>query len=160
MARLPRVMPVVLLFATIARGEGFTPSLSVSDGKDHRVSAVSTAGLHKPLEKRESMHAAADADFVAEWKMVRSAPNEEKDVLVHFFVVKIDRVGEAPPPLDPGIVLMESALTMDFPAGNKATAKLRFRLNEPGIYLVRVEAGADPRKAVQPDFAELELIAK
>ena len=150
----------VLLFASSARAEGYGASLTVSDGKDHQVSATPTAGLHKPLDRRPSLAAGADAEFTAEWKVVRTAHDEEKDVLVHFYVVKIEREGQAPPPLDPKIVVMESALTMDFPPGEKSSAKLRFRLPEAGRYLVRIEAGGDPRKAVQPDFAELELSAK
>jgi hypothetical protein len=152
-------LPIVLL-ASVASGEGYSPSLTVSDGKDHQASATPTAGLHKPLDRRPSLAAGADAEFTAEWKVVRTAKDDEKDVLVHFYVVKIDREGQAPPPLDPKVVVMESALTMDFPPGEKSSAKLRFRLPEAGLYLVRIEAGGDPRKAVQPDFAELELSAK
>ena len=40
-------------------------------------------------------------------------------------------------------VVIESALTMDFPAGESAKATLPFHVEGPGVFLIRVEAGGD-----------------
>jgi hypothetical protein len=106
------------------------------------------------------MQAAADSQFTATWKVVRHAKDGTKDTLVHFYVVKVDRQGQAPPALDPSVVVLESALTMDFPTGEVAGGTQRFRVDGPGIYLVRIEAGGDPDKPGLEDFAEMELVVK
>jgi hypothetical protein len=102
----------------------------------------------------------ADASFTAVWKVSRSAKTDTKDVLVHFYVVKTDRQGQAPPALEPGHVVIECALTMDFPPNQTSAGTQQFRVDGPGVYLVRIEAGADPEKPGTADYAEMELVVK
>jgi hypothetical protein len=49
---------------------------------------------------------------------------------------------------------------MDFPKDKAAHGLQPFRISDPGVYLVRIEAGGDPDAPGKEDFAELELVVK
>lgn len=151
---------LVLLSTLSARAGGFDASLELSNGKSS-VSAKSDARKDaSPLTHRAVIKSSVDALLTAKWKVVRAAKDELKDALVHFYVVKLERQGQAPPPLEPTRVTVESALTMDFSQGQASSATQPFRVDGPGIYLVRIEAGGDPEKAGPESFAEMELVVK
>lgn len=164
--QLAWVTPAVLLLllGAVARGAGYDVSLELSNGKDSAAakSKPGTDGPPRadPLAHRAVLQAAADGSFTLKWKVVRTAEDETKDVLVHFYVVKAAHQGQAPPPLEPTQVVLEGAVRMDFPKGEAASGTQPFRLDEPGIYLVCVEAGGDPDTPGSAETAELELVAK
>lgn len=144
----------------IASAAGFVAELKVSDGHTTRSAGSGTPRDAGPGAHRPSLDAPADRPFTAEWTVTRTGSAEAKDVLVHFYVVKLDRPGQAPPSLNPEKVAIESALTMDFAKGKSSHAAMQFRVDGPGIYLVRIEAGGDPDKPGQEDYAELQLTVK
>jgi len=156
---------LLLLLGGVARGAGYDVSLELSNGKDSATATSKPAGDGPvphvdPLAHRAVLQAAADGSFTLKWKVTRTAQDQAKDELVHFYVVKVEHQGQAPPPLEPTQVVLEGAVRMDFPNGDTATGTQPFRLEEPGIYLVCVEAGGDPDKPGTADAAELELVAK
>ena len=61
------------------------------------------------------------------------------DVVVHFFIVRQEKVGQKEiPPLGDDVVL-ETAFDLDFRPGGKAGARNTLRIDSPGVYLIRVE---------------------
>ena len=147
---------IVLFACSVTWGSGFAVNLELSEGKKHlstesRQKSQPALGSH-----RESMNGSASSQFTLHWKVLRTAHDTSTDVLIHCYVVRLDRSGQASPALEPKRVVLESALTMDFPAGDSATATLPFRVDGPGVFLVRVEAGA----GAPGDYAEVELMAK
>ena len=152
------VIAMVPLIGSTAHGAGFALSLDVSQGKTTQT--VRAGVVAHPLHPRAALNGSASVPFVATWKVARSGADEAKDVLVHFYVVHLERPAEAPPPLDPRKVEIESALTMDFPSGKTAGATLPFRIDRPGVYLVRIEASEASENAERRDFVEIELVVK
>jgi hypothetical protein len=150
----------VLMVAAAARGAGYEISLKVSDRQHEQAVTSKAPELHKPGEARTSMEARPGEKLTAAWKVVRSARDEAKDVLVHFYVVRIGRAGEAPPPLDPVKVPIESALTMDFPSNEASSATLQFKIDQPGMYLVRVEARPNSEEPGHEEYAAVDLVVK
>jgi hypothetical protein len=148
-----------LMAADVSHAGGFGASIALTDGKTNRASS-SKSPTSAPTARRIVLQGSVDGSFTVNWKVVRNGNEEAKDVLVHFFVVKLDRQGQAPPALDPAVVILECALTMDFPHDQATRATQQFRVDEPGLYLVRIEAGADPEKPGIEDFAEIELVVK
>ena len=62
-----------------------------------------------------------------------------KGVKVRYYVVRVDKVRQKTvPPLEEGVVT-GGEIVMNFKPKCKAGARLRFRVSEPGIYLVRVD---------------------
>jgi hypothetical protein len=151
---------LILLVSVPAIGAGFDATLELKDDKTSQTSKSKAASMPDPLAHRAVLEASTGSLFTATWKVVRSGKGELKDALVHFYVVKMDRQGQAPPVLDPAIVVIESAITMDFPPGVSSGGTQRFRVDGPGVYLVRIEAAGDPDKPGVEDFTELELVVK
>lgn len=149
---------VLLAWGTLAHAAGFQVELKVGDGK------TTQSQKSKPSAPGEAIHRivleSSVAPFSATWKVTRIDPVELDDALVHFVVVKLDRQGQAMPPLEPDKVPIECAVTMDFPKDKSATGTQPFHVDSPGVYLVRIEAGGDPDKPGQEDFAEIELVVK
>jgi hypothetical protein len=106
------------------------------------------------------MEASVGSSFTATWKVLRTSRDEGKDVLVHFYAVRIGRAGEAPPPLEPAKVPIETALTMDFPPNAASDATLRFKVEQPGIYLVRVEVRPNSQELGHEEYAAMDLVVK
>lgn len=150
---LTAIAALALVSAQAASGVGFSLVLNVSDGKTRQ--SVETERQRPAIApmRRTIVEGSTGSQFTSDWKVTRAAKDTAADVLVHFYVVRLDKTGEAPPPLDPKRVVVESALTMDFPPGETARASMPFRVDGPGVYLIRIEAGSD-------DFVELEMVVK
>ena len=157
-----RTFALILLTLALPGGRaaaaGFEVSLRVSQ-QDREAAATKPANVAKAIKKRAVFEGDVARPFTAKWKVVRAAKQEEKDVLVHYYVVKIERSGQAAPPLEPKRVIVESALTMDFPPGQSSESSVQFRIDEPGVYLMRIETGSGDQPEAQ-DFAEIELLVK
>ena len=82
-----------------------------------------------------------------------------KNIVIHFFVVKQERIGQQDiPKLNKG-VLVESALTMDFEPKDRTKGELTFTIDMPGAYLIRVETiGAAADAEGHEHFAALDLV--
>jgi hypothetical protein len=78
------------------------------------------------------------------------------DVVVHFFVARQEKAGQKELPDLRGDVVLESAFDMDFKPGGKAGARSNFKIDTPGVYLIRVET-----RQTQSDhehFAAIDLV--
>ena len=92
-----------------------------------------------------------------QWLLTNVYPHKTlENVVVHFYIARQDKVGQKElPDLGEGVVL-ESAFDIDFKPGAKAGARNTVRIDEPGVYLVRVETrqtGSD-----HEHFAAVDLV--
>ena len=64
-----------------------------------------------------------------------------ENVVVHFYVARQAKVAqkETPDLAVDGVVVVETAFEMDFKPGAKAGARTTFKVDTPGVYLVRCE---------------------
>jgi hypothetical protein len=79
-----------------------------------------------------------------------------ENVVVHFVVVRQEKVGQKEVPDVKGDVVLESAFDMDFRPGGKAGQRTTMKISEPGVYLIRVET-----RNTQSDhehFAAIDLV--
>jgi hypothetical protein len=152
-----------MLISAPRRGSAntFNITLTVAAG-DHKQTASSAVDIAKDHSSpvRPAMQAAPGQRFTARWKVTCIGKEPLKDVLVHFYVVRIDKLGQAPPALEPQEVVIESAQTMDFAAGSTTSAELQFKPDHAGIYLIRVEAQGAADGDGHEDFAALDLVVK
>ena len=63
-----------------------------------------------------------------------------ENVVVHFYVVRENKVGQKELPDLKGDVVLESAFDMDFKPGAKAGGRTTLKIDVPGVYLIRVES--------------------
>lgn len=150
----------VFFCPALAHAAGFQVELKLGDGKITRSQRSKPASSPGQTVHRITLKSSADAPFSATWKVTRTDPAEAQDALVHFVVVKLDRPGQAVPPLEPARVPIECALNMDFAKDKTAAGTQPFHVDSAGVYLVRIEAGGDPDKPGQEDYAEIELVVK
>jgi len=143
----------------VARAHHFAIDLVAESGGKGQTANAETLAAGVKAKTRAVLHVKAGARVKVKWTVTNShAKDSFKDVLVHFFVVKEDQVGQqVVPKLGKGVIV-ESALTMDFRPGDKTRGELTFTIDVPGAYLLRLETiGA----AIEPDahehYATLDL---
>jgi|GEM_PF-4484173 len=148
----PLILFGAMLIVSSARAQTFTGNLELVDGSRHEsTSSQKAQAAPKTVAKRAHFEVKAGAKLQIRWKITCISKDSFKDVLVHFYVVPITKAGQAPPPLDPKIVKMESAQTMDFSNGVSTSAELGFGPDEPGVYLVQIEV-PDQQMSVAMDL--------
>jgi hypothetical protein len=138
----------------------FEIDLEVTSGKEKKAAHAEAVGLGSKPKARAVIAIKAGAAVTVKWKLSNiDARATFKDVLVHFFVVKEQMLGQAfVPKLDPKDVAVESALTMDFKPRDKNEGELKFTIAKPGSYLLRLETiGAAVGKDGHEHFAAFDL---
>ena len=89
---------------------------------------------------RPALKAKAGDPIKVNWMLTNVYPHKTlENVVVHFFVVGVKKVGQKEAPDLSGDVVVESAFEMDFKPGAKAGLRNTLRIDKPGVYLVRVE---------------------
>ena len=93
------------------------------------------------------------------WMFTNVYPHKTlENVVMHFYVAKIEKVGQKDLPTLNEDVELEAAFDMDFKPGAKAGARSKVTLDEPGVYLVRVESkqtGSD-----HEHFAAIDVVVE
>jgi hypothetical protein len=159
-----------LLAAGPAAEPDFAIDLEVKAAKGSQTVHAQTSALGKnPIaalgekpKPRVTLQVKASEKVTVKWTLRRTAAQETaNDMLVHFYVVKIPKLGEPPPSKLDKDSVVETALTMDFKAKDKSDAELSFAIEEPGFYLLRLETipPASPRDD-PVYFAALDLIVQ
>jgi hypothetical protein len=126
-----------------------------------RACSTGVSGPNTKLGPRATLEVPLGKAITVNWKVTHTAGGPLKDVVIHFFVVKEEKAGQAAIPKLDRDVIAESALTMDFKPGDKQTAELVMQMDVRGTYLLRIESiGAAVGIGEHEDFAVLDLIVK
>ena len=149
-------------FSAPARADHFTIDLEVKAGGASKTVKADKAALGVKAKERQALTAKAGATMTVKWTVTSTAKSGVvKDVLVHFFVVREEKLGQASVPKLDKDVAAESALTMDFKPKDKAKGELSFTIASPGIYLLRLETiGAASGADGHEHFAALDVVIK
>src|SRR5207302_4377561 len=127
-------------FACAARADHFSIDVNARADEVIKSAATDTAGLGVKPRPRAVLEAKAGKTVTVKWTVTSTAKQAVvKDVLIHFFVVKEEKLGQATVPALDKNVAVESALTMDFKPKDKAKGDLSFKIDTPGTYLLRLE---------------------
>jgi hypothetical protein len=141
-----------------ARADQFTIDLVARSAKEPK---AGEAVYPAKQSARAALMAGADAPVTVKWTVRSAEPTSTvKDVLVHFFVVKLDKPNQQEVPKLTKNVVVESALHMDFRPKDKTGGEITFIVANPGIYLIRVELKGIADKDGREPFAALDLIAR
>jgi len=149
-----------LVAPSLGRADDFTIDLKVQAGKKPETAEAKYSSPDAKSSPRAVLMAAVDAPIGVKWHVRNTDKATVKDVLVHFFVVKIDRADQQEvPKLTKGVVV-ESALTIDFKAQDKTEGEISFTAPNPGRYLLRLELKNAGAKDGREPFAALELLVR
>ncbi len=107
---------------------------------------------------RPVVHAKAGEPIKVQYLFVNTYPNKTvQDVVVHFYIARIESEGQKDlPELAGDALVIENAFDMDFRPGGKAGGRTTVKIDTPGVYLVRVES-----RNTQSDhehFAAIDLV--
>ena len=160
-ATLLTALGVVLTATASSRADDFLFRINVDLG-DRQVRTEET--IEAPTTKQQQRPAAEfnhDQPVSVAWHAENTGKSEMfKDVLVHFFVVQEEKVGQAEVPKLTEDVTYEGALTMDFKPGQAADWKWTLNIHEPGNYLLRVETIGMASGHGHEHFAAMDLVVK
>src|SRR5437899_5058650 len=152
----------VLLLTLIvrpARADHFAIDLEARSGAAKRTAKTETAALAEKSKARAVLEAKAGKPITVKWAVTSTAKNGMvKDALIHFFVVKEEKVGQVALPKLDKQVTVESALTMDFKPKDKTEAELSFTIDTPGSYLLRLETRDSAGKEGHEHYAAMDLV--
>ena len=165
-----RPILIALLLAGLSQparvwADAFSMTLEVSCGAARQSATTQSdaprvpGAIQPPLVKRPLLQVAAGEKLTAKWKAANTGPQPAVDVLVHFYVVRIEKPGQAPPPLEPHEVVIETAGTMDLPPAGSTSAELQFLPDRAGAYLVRIEIPVSDQGG-QAHYAAIDLVVK
>lgn len=89
---------------------------------------------------RPVIKAKAGEPIRVNWTLTNAYPHKTlENVVVHFLIAREAKVGQKELPDPNGEFVVESAFEMDFKPGARVGQKNTVRIDEPGVYLIRVE---------------------
>jgi hypothetical protein len=98
---------------------------------------------------------------IVHWVITRGARQPAvKNVLVHFFVVPLEKAGQTSIPKGDKNNPVESAIVMDFKTGLKAQGEVTFTIKQPGAYLLRLETIGAGDTDGRESSAALDLVLR
>jgi hypothetical protein len=110
---------------------------------------------------RPVLEAGVGEAVTVRWSLTRGTGQPAlKNVLVHFFVAPEDKAGQAAVPKGDKNNPVESALVMDFKAGNKAEGEITLKIDRPGAYLLRLETIGASDVDGRESYAALDLVLR
>jgi hypothetical protein len=146
--------------SSAVRADEFTIELKAQAAKDSKTAEA----RHSPSDKKGEPRAVlsvANTAVTLKWTARKTDQGAiAKDVLVHFFVVKIDKPDQQEVPKLTKGVAAESALKMDFKTQDKAEGEITLTLPGTGCYLVRLELKGIAGKSGNDPFAALDVLVR
>jgi hypothetical protein len=133
------VLVARLLSSIHAEAGPFAIDLEVRAAKASATAHAEAADRRSKPKARGVLEAKAGQQIAVRWKLRRTAKDVVKDVVVHFYVAREERVGQQTVPDLSKDVAVESALSLDFKPQGTAQGKLSFAIEKPGCYLLRLE---------------------
>jgi hypothetical protein len=132
---------LALVSTVPARAEHFDILLRLRSAQGVAESGWDTAPPEGGVKQRERVRAAAGEEVTLEWQLRSEFPHGiMKDVTIRIFVAPIARAGQKELPAVDGPRVIDNSFTADFLPHHSARGHVRFRVIEPGDYLVRLQS--------------------
>jgi hypothetical protein len=151
-----------LLASSFARADVFAIDLEVRAGKTRQTAHAETVTIGAKRQALAVLEAKSGERIVVKWTLRNVDPKATvKDVVIHFYAARSEKLGQNSLRKLDKDVLAESALTMDFKPKDKTEGELSFTVEKPGVYLVRLETmGAMTGTEGSEYFAALNLVVR
>ncbi|HZT41715.1 MAG TPA: hypothetical protein VFA07_05980 [Chthonomonadaceae bacterium] len=160
---IPAVCAAAAVLALLPRSAGaehFEILLRVQAADSQADAFMDTTPPIGGMNHRPVVKAKAGETIRVSWRMKSAYPHGTmKDVGVHFFVVREDQVGQKPVPDPAGAAgIVDNSFAMDFSPDSVATGALRFKITEPGNYLVRLQSENTHQEHGHEHFSAIDLV--
>ncbi len=142
---MKRLVAVILIGigcgSNSARAEHARINLDVAGPREEKTAHVDQTPPVWGKNPRPVVRAKANETIKIQWMFTNVYPNKTlENVVIHFFIVRQEKIGAKAEPDLSGDVVQESALELDFKPGAKTGQRNTLKIREPGVYLVRVES--------------------
>jgi hypothetical protein len=157
-ARVVLTIPIVSwVLAAGVRAEHAKITLEAATARDQVTAHVDQTPPESGKNPREVLKANVNEPIRVQFQLTNVYPHKTlENVVVHFYVARIQKVGQKELPDLKSEVVTETAFDMDFKPGGKAGQRSTLRIDKPGTYLIRVET-----RNTQSDhehFAAIDLV--
>ncbi len=151
------VIIVVSLTGRAVRAEHAKINLDVAVGRENVTAHVDQTPPEWGKNVRPVIKAKVNEPIRINYLFTNIYPHKTlENVVVHFFVVRQDKVGQKELPDMKGDVVIETAFDMDLKPRSKAGQRSTLRISTPGVYLVRIETGKT--QSDHEHFAAIDLV--
>jgi hypothetical protein len=152
-------MAVLLVVGQTARGEHAKINLDVIVPGDQKTAFVDQTPPPTGKNPRPVIKAKVRDPIKVEWSFTNVYPHKTlENVILHFYVAPVAKVAQKELPKIDDNVVVETAFEMDFKPGARSKARTVIKIDQPGVYMVRVESrqtGSD-----HEHFAAIDLIVE
>ena len=158
---LPPLFAVLAAVTVVpaALAEHAKVQLEVSGRRDHVTAYVDQTPPEWGKNPRPVIQVRPGEPLKVQFLLTNVYPHKTlENVVVHFFIVRQEKPGQKEIPDLKGDVVLESAFEMDFKPGGKAGQRSKIRIDQPGVYLVRVETRNT--HSDHEHFAAIDLVVK
>jgi len=137
--KLPCIL-ALLLAGVRGFGGDFQPRIDLA-GITLEQADASEVRTGKEAIPRKSVALSLGEKTPVHWTLAYTGAKDLTNILVHFYVVKVDRPGRpAVRETKPSAILVENAMSLDLHAKDDAKGEIDLVFRAPGIYLLRLEA--------------------
>lgn len=141
-----------------AWAEHFDIQLTVTTAQDSGTANWDTSPPEMGVNRRPVVGGRAGQDVRVSWVMRSAFPHATMPgVKVHFYVVKADAVGQKTLPRADAPHVVETSFRMDFLPDYAARGELHFRIEQPGVYLVRLTSEETQKEHGHEHFSAVDL---
>jgi len=157
---VPMWMVFALATPVTVCADGFEIVVEVKSVDHH----VLTKHTHESPSSEKSpdrpvLRAKADDDLRVLWRATNTHRSDAfQDVLVHFFVVKVDKIGQEKVPNVLKDAEHEGALTTDYNPEERSSGQFTVKIRKRGAYLLRVETIGMQAKHGHEHYAAMDLL--
>ena len=131
---------MVALATSIARGEHASIDLEVIAPEGRQEAFADHEPPEGGVNPRPRLALTAGEPLVLNFQLTNIYPHGlVKDVTVRYFVVRVDKLGAKELPALGDQAVLQGAVTMNFKPKCRVGARLKFKIDTPGIYLARVD---------------------
>jgi hypothetical protein len=142
-----------------ARGEHAKITLEVASPAGQQTAYMDQTPPDWGKNPRPVVKAKVGDPIKIQWTFINVYPHKTlENVVVHFFVAREAKAGQKELPELNDQVVLETAFDMDFKPGGKAGQRNTLRINDPGVYLIRVESGKT--QSDHEHFAAIDLVVE
>ncbi len=129
-----------IAWSGLARAEHAKINLDVVTPNDQKTAYVDQTPPEYGKNPRPVVRAKVNDTIKVQYLLTNVYPHKTlENVVVHFFIVREESVGQKAIPDLNGDVVLETAFDMDLKPGGHAGARSTLKIDTPGVYLVRVE---------------------
>ncbi len=154
------IIAITCLTNATALAEHYQIELTVTTPREKARASADTSPPPEGRHPRPVCQARKGEPLVLQFFMTSNFPHEAiKDVTVHYFVTRIEKVGQTQVPSPSSDSIINGHFVMDFkPDTGKVGLRQQFHIDEPGIYLVRVQS--EEHDADHEHFSAIDLVVE